>query len=44
MNVNKPGLSKRSATLFTVLNLPTLGFVIAWLAFDWFAITYLLSR
>ena len=44
MDVNKPGLSKRKATLFTVLNLATIGFVMAWLAFDWFAITYLLSR
>jgi hypothetical protein len=27
-----------------VLNLATLGFIVAWLAFDWWAIAYLISH
>jgi hypothetical protein len=42
MNVNKPG--KRKETLVTVVNLATLGFVFAYLAFDWWAIAYLISH
>ena len=44
MDVKGPGLSKRKATLFTVLNLATLAFIVAYLAFDWWAIGYLLSH
>jgi len=46
MNVSSPRLSsgKRKAILFTALNLATLGFIIAWLAFDWYAIAYLVSH
>jgi hypothetical protein len=46
MNVRSAGLStgKRKAVLFTVLNLATLGFIVAWLAFDWWAIAYLISH
>jgi hypothetical protein len=42
MNANKPGA--RKATLLTVVNLATLAFVVAYLAFDWWAIVYLLSH
>jgi len=42
MNVNEPG--KRKAALVTVVNLATLAFVVAYLAFDWWAITYLVSH
>src|SRR5215467_10091277 len=35
MDVNHPRVSKRKRTLFTVVNLATLGFIIAWLVFDW---------
>jgi hypothetical protein len=43
---DRPGsaIGKRKAVLFTVLNLATLGFIIAWLAFDWWAIAYLISH
>ena len=46
MNGSNPGLSsgKRKAILFTALNLATLAFIIAWLAFDWYAIAYLISH
>jgi len=46
MNGDSPGLSngKRKAILFTALNLATLAFIIAWLAFDWYAIAYLISH
>jgi hypothetical protein len=46
MDVDSRGLSagKRKATLFMVLNLATLGFIVAWLAFDWWAIAYLISH
>lgn len=44
MDAKSPGLSRRKATLFTVLNLATLCFVVAWLAFDWWAIAYLISH
>lgn len=44
MSVNSPRLSKRKTNLFTVLNLATLGFIVAWLAFDWWAIAYLISH
>jgi len=37
-------MSQRKATLFKVLNLATLGFIVAWLAFDWWAIAYLISH
>ena len=37
-------MSRRKATLFTVLNLATLGFIVAWLAFDWWAIAHLISQ
>jgi hypothetical protein len=36
--------SKRRATLFTALNLATLCFIVVWLAFDWWAIAYLVSH
>jgi hypothetical protein len=42
MYVNKPG--KRNATLVMVMNLATLGFALAYLAFDWWAIAYLISH
>jgi hypothetical protein len=35
---------KRKVSRFTVLNLATLTFVVAYLAFDWWAITYLISH
>jgi hypothetical protein len=35
---------KRNATRLTVLNLATLGFIAAYLAYDWWAITYLISQ
>ena len=41
--MEKPS-SSRKTTLFTVLNLATLGFIVAWLAFDWWAIAYLVSH
>jgi hypothetical protein len=46
MDVNSPDLcaGKRKAILFTALNLATLGFILAWLAFDWWAIAYLISH
>lgn len=36
--------SKRKATRLTALNLVTLAFIIAYLSFDWWAITYLVSH
>jgi hypothetical protein len=44
MNVSSPDLSKRKTTLFTAVNLATLGFILAWLTFDWYAISYLVSH
>jgi hypothetical protein len=44
MNVNGGGASKRKSTLLTVANVATLGFIVAWLAFDWWAIAYLISH
>jgi len=44
MDVNHPRVTKRRRTLFTVLNLATLGFIVAWLVFDWWAIAYLISH
>jgi hypothetical protein len=35
---------KRKASRFTVLNMATLTFIVAYLAFDWWAITYLISH
>jgi hypothetical protein len=35
---------KRNASRLTALNLATLTFVVAYLAFDWWAITYLVSH
>jgi hypothetical protein len=35
---------KHKVTRFTVLNLATLGFIVAYLAFDWWAIAYLISH
>jgi hypothetical protein len=37
-------LSSHKATPFTVLNLVTLAFILAYLAFDWWAIAYLVSH
>lgn len=37
-------LSSRKATRFTLLNLATLAFILAYLAFDWWAIGYLISH
>ena len=37
-------LSKRKVTRFTLLNLATLAFIVAYLAFDWWAIAYLISH
>jgi hypothetical protein len=44
--VNSPGLSttKRKATLVPVLNLATVGFVVAWLAVACYALAYLISH
>lgn len=36
--------ASRKMTRLTVLNLVTLGFILAYLVFDWWAITYLLSH
>jgi hypothetical protein len=35
---------KRRTSRFTLVNLTTLGFILAWLAYDWWAITYLVSH
>jgi hypothetical protein len=37
-------MSRREPTLPTVLNLVTLGFIVAYLAYDWWAITRLISH
>jgi hypothetical protein len=37
-------MSRCKATLLTVFNLATLGFIVAWLALDWYAIAYLISH
>jgi len=36
--------SSRKLTRLTVLNVVALGFVVGYLAFDWWAIAYLLSH
>jgi len=35
---------KRNGTRLTVLNLATLGFILAYLAYAWWAIAYLISH
>jgi len=37
-------VAKRKASRFTALNLATLTFIVAYLAFDWWGITYLISH
>jgi len=46
MNVKSPGwpATERKATPFSLLNLATLGFVVAWLAVACYAVAYLISR
>ena len=39
-----PLSSRRKVGRFTVLNLATLTFIVAYLAFDWWAIRYLISH
>jgi hypothetical protein len=46
MNVNSAGLpgAKRERTKFSLLNLATACFVVAWLAFACYALAYLISN
>jgi hypothetical protein len=44
MNLSSPGSLRRKPTLLTLLNLATLGVIVAWLAFDWWAIAYLIAH
>jgi hypothetical protein len=41
MNVNGPGLSTSKRKALPLLNLATLGFVVAWLAVACYALAYL---